>query len=182
MSSNPPDSKPNPFDQYQILIVDTARLSDRRQTVNTIYVSANSLLLGALALLIQQSAFKSLLLVILTILIAAAGFALCIDWRRLILNYRDLLRLRFKLLRELEDSIGFPFPIKTYDREDELLYKPKKTSKRITFFGFSAVETRIPTVFMLIYSVGGLLIIALTVLQATGTLVPLLKSLNLLPL
>lgn len=179
MAVNPPTSTSDPFSQYQVLIEDSARLSDRRQTVNNIYVSANSLLIGALALLIQVGGFKSALIGLLTVIIAVAGFTLCIDWRRLILNYRDLLRVRFTLLHDLEARPDFPFPIKTYHREDETVYSQHNARKRISFFGFSRVETRIPVVFMALYSIGAAVVIVFTVLQSLGVLDPLLKILNL---
>src|SRR5215467_6128049 len=77
------------FDQYQLLVEDTARLSDRRQTTNNIYLSANALLLGGVAILIQQNQ-KDILTIFLIVLIVIAGITLCLDWRRLIQSYREL--------------------------------------------------------------------------------------------
>jgi hypothetical protein len=72
---------------------DTARITDRRHNTNTLYLSANSLLLGGTALLAQRSGGADVfslflvILVILVILVAGAGMLLCHDWRLIILGY-----------------------------------------------------------------------------------------------
>jgi len=35
------------FEEYKLFVEDTARFTDRRQTVNNIYVAVNSIILGA---------------------------------------------------------------------------------------------------------------------------------------
>jgi hypothetical protein len=58
-------------------------------------------LLGAIAILAQQSGVKSLADILLIFLLVGAGIVLCIDWSRLIRNYRQLLALRFELLKQI---------------------------------------------------------------------------------
>src|SRR5215475_11577986 len=99
------------FRQYELIVEDTARISDRRQTINNLYLSANSLLLGGSAILVQQGSqntgFPSLLILPLVL---AGGF-LCADWWRLLRNYRKLLNLRYDLSKEIEARDDFPGPI-----------------------------------------------------------------------
>jgi hypothetical protein len=135
------------FEQYQLLVEDTARLSDRRQTINYIYLSANSLLLGGIAVLAQQSGGKNLAELFLIFLLVCAGMVLCFDWSRLIENYRKLLALRFDLLKKIEVRSDFPAPIQTYT-EEEVLY-PSDPGKRR--FGFTRVEVNLPLVFITLY-------------------------------
>lgn len=135
------------FQQYKLLVQDTARLSDRRQTANTPYLSANSLLLGGIALLVEQSQLKNTSHVFLVALVVIAGTFLCVDWRRMIGNYRKLINLRIELLKEIELGEGFPGPIKTYMRE-ETLY-PAAHKKRS--FGFTRMEANLPLVFGGVY-------------------------------
>jgi len=144
------------FKQYSLLVKDTARISDRRQTVNTLYLSANSILLGGAALLIQQSGLKSALLVFPVLIVAVAGTIFCLDWRRLILNYRELLKLRFKMLSLLEDDPGFTAPLKLYQAEGQELYNHQRHHRRILPFGFSRTELNIPIVFVGVYLVVGI--------------------------
>lgn len=181
MAMNPPDRTASPWDQYPFLIEDTARLSDRRQTVNTLYLSANSLLLGALAILIQQSKFQSVAIVLVVAVIAWAGVVICADWRRLIANYRELLKLRFRLLNELESRPDFFYLVKTFQRENEELYNPesKKRNPSLGLFGFSAVEEKIPGVFQFLYICGFLIAAALTVLVVSGVAGQFMRLLNI---
>lgn len=137
--------------QYSLLVKDTAKLSDRRQTINTLYLSANSILLGAVALLAAQSALKAGPLLLPAVLIALAGIPVCLDWRRLVRNARDLLKLRFELLHQIEELPGYSYPIKTYHEEDRLYKKPAAGQKE--HFGFSYIEINIPLVFIVLYVV-----------------------------
>lgn len=137
-----------PFKQYQLIAEDTARLSDRRQTINNLYLSANSLLLGGVAILVQQSDLKNGLPILLIIVLVAAGTFLSLDWWRLLGNYSKLLNLRFELLKELEERDDFPGPIAMYHREQKLY--PEGVKKRR--FGFTAVERNLPWIFISLYS------------------------------
>jgi hypothetical protein len=138
--------------QYNLLVKDTAKLSDRRQIINTLYISANSILLGGIALLAQQGGLKAGALLLPAILIAVAGIPLCLDWRKLVLNYKQLLELRFEMLRRIEALPGFNYPIKTYSEESEKLYKKPKGGQTV-LFGFSRIEVNIPLVFIALYLV-----------------------------
>jgi hypothetical protein len=135
------------FEQYQLMVEDTARLTDRRQTINNIYLSANSLLLGGIALLAQQSGVKNLADLFLVFLLVCAGMVLCFDWSRLIESYRKLLALRFDLLKKIEGRADFPAPIQTYT-EEEVLYPSDPGLRR---FGFTKVEVNLPLVFITLY-------------------------------
>ncbi|HEY7780719.1 MAG TPA: hypothetical protein VIC85_10965 [Ktedonobacterales bacterium] len=134
------------FEQYKLIVEDSARLSDRRQTINNLYLSANSLLLGGVAVLVQLSQLKNPLELLLIVLIAVAGSALCLDWRRVVPQYKRLLDLRFSILREMEESPDFPAPKKLYVTESARLYNQKGL-----FANFSDVESNIPVVFLVIY-------------------------------
>lgn len=138
--------------QYELLVTDTAKLSDRRQTINALYLSANSVLLGGIALLAQQGAIRSGALLLPAILIALAGIPVCLDWRKLVRNYKELLNLRFELLRQIEALPGFGYPIKTYHVESDKLYKLPSGGQKV-IFGFSNIEINIPLVFIALYIV-----------------------------
>ncbi|MFI5274013.1 MAG: hypothetical protein ACHQ4H_13345 [Ktedonobacterales bacterium] len=134
-----------------MLVQDTAKLSDRRQIINTLYISANSVLLGGIALLVEQSSLKNGALLLPVLLVAIAGTPLCLDWRRLILNYKALLDLRFKMLVRLEAMPDFTGAIKTYTEEGEKLYNRKTDGGQSVLFGFSRIEVNIPIVFICLY-------------------------------
>jgi hypothetical protein len=160
----------NPFAEYKLLMQDSARLSDRRQTVNNIYLSVNSVLLGGIALLAQQGNLRSLLVLAIVLVIAIAGSIICGDWQRLVHSYRELLNLRFAMLKSIESLEGFPYPIQIYHREDEALYHHAKLAKHVAPFGFSAVEEKLPYVFRNLYLFSGLFLFAATLVVRSGIL------------
>ncbi len=144
----------NVFEQYKLLVEDTARLSDRRQTVSNIYLSANALLASGIALLAVQSPNTELPLspLYLILLIVGGGIIFCREWWLLIQTYSELVKLRIDLLKELEGRDEFDTLIKIYHREDEL-YDPKirQEQKRKPLFGFSRIERRLPILFSGLY-------------------------------
>ena len=77
----PQPSEDPVFHQYKLLVDDSARFSDRRQTTNNYYVTANSILLGGIGLLLEQNAIRSLLGTSIAVIVAVAGFAVCSAWR-----------------------------------------------------------------------------------------------------
>lgn len=158
--------------QYNLLVKDTAKLSDRRQTVNALYLSANSILLGAVAVVAAQSGLKPGILLLPAVLIALAGIPLCRDWRKLVLSNKELVGLRIKLLHEIEENSAFTYPIQTYHREDVLYDNPRRG-----VFGFSSVEINIPLIFIALYIVAILGAIALEV----PNIVALLHGWGVLP-
>jgi hypothetical protein len=135
------------FRQYELIVKDTARLSDRRQTINNLYLSANSLLLGGSAILVQQGILNNGFPILLIFPLVLAGGFLCVDWWRLLRNYRKLLELRYVLLREIEARDDFPGPIATYVREEKLY----STDPRKSRFGFTRVELNLPWIFIALY-------------------------------
>lgn len=162
--------------QYSLLVKDSAKLSDRRQTINALYLSANSILLGAIAVLAAQSGLKAGILLLPAVLIAFAAIPLCLDWRKALLNYKRLLDLRFDMLRRIEALPEFTYPIKTYIEESDKLYT-KAQGGQAVLFGFSRIEVNIPPVFIALYVVAILGAIALEI----PNIVSLLHGWGVLP-
>ncbi|GEM_PF-2975489 len=150
------------FEQYQLFVEETARISDRRHSTSNLFLSVNSILLGAVALLIQQSADKhDALLLFLSALLVAPGLILCIFWYQFLLKYAHRLGLRFSYLSQLERN----YP-------DELL--PIYSNDKLRSQSFSHLEARIPLVFLATY----LLAIAGALAFLFGLLAPLQSLLH----
>jgi hypothetical protein len=151
------------FEQYQLFVEETARISDRRHSTNNLFLSVNSVLLGAVALLLQQSAGKSdtaTLVFFLALLLVLAGAILCVSWRRLLLSYGTRLRERFLYLHQLEQqypSLLLP----------AFSGRPRQLS-------FSRMEAGIPLVFLVTYflAVAGAVAFALGAFAPLQTLLP----------
>jgi hypothetical protein len=143
-----------PFEQYRLFVEANNRLSDRRHTTNNLFLSVNSILLGATALLIQQSTGKDdTLLLFLALLLIAAGFVLCIFWIQLMRGYESLLSYRFAYLRKLEA---------TYSTKILQVYTAQtKWREEHHVPSFTKVEARIPLVFLVTYLVAAVGAVAL---------------------
>jgi hypothetical protein len=142
------------FEEYKFFVDDTARFTERRQTVSNIYVGVNSLLLVAIGVLIKDLGARGLWPLLLPLPLIAAGVVVCLWWRQLIRKYKELVRLRIRTLRGMEAEM--PQSAKMYHVEDEL-YPRDKDDKMIPGQGlnFSDLEARLPVVFIVLYCIFG---------------------------
>ena len=123
---------------YQDYVASADAISGRRHAANSFFVTINTGLLGVTGYLGDEAGE-------LIWLTALAGILLSYTWRKLIQSYRSLNTAKFKVIHELEQNL----PFAAYDREwvhlkggkDSHLHSP-----------LSAVESRVPLVFMAIHS------------------------------
>lgn len=171
--AQPSHTQVKPWEEYQLFVDDTQRATERRQAVNNIYLSVNSLLLGAVALLVQLGGLDKPLFLPIVILIAVAGLFICGDWRRLIKSYRAYLNLRFDILRGMED--GFDNSVQMYHKE------ASKLGYSDPHHGFYKIEINLPIMFGVLYVVGALILIAATIIGQWGAIAPFLRHTFNLP-
>jgi len=126
------------FEQYKLYVEMADRISARRQTANSFFLSINTALLGFSGFVSAKDAGSYLWL------IATAGIALSYLWYRLIRSYRDLNTAKFKVVHEIEKRL----PLSPYNAEweamgrgeDPKLYKP-----------FTHIESGVPWVFVILH-------------------------------
>jgi hypothetical protein len=145
------------FEEYRLFVDDTARFSERRQTVSNIYVAVNSLLLAAIGILIKDLGARSPWTLLLPIPLIAAGILICLWWRQLIFKYKRLVGLRIDTLREMENGPGMESAAKMYHVEDTL-YPRNQDGSMVRGRGLSIadLEARLPLVFIGLYAIFGL--------------------------
>lgn len=144
----------NVFEQYHLIVEDTARLSDRRQTVSNIYLSANTLLASGIVLLALQGAPNNgpLPPLILIVLIVIGGTVLCVGWGQLIESYKELVGLRIEMLKDIERRPEFSDLTQTYILENALYDREQRQKiNKKPIFGFSRIEARLPRLFVILY-------------------------------
>jgi len=141
------------WDVYPLIWQETTKISDRRQTANTLYLSVNSVLLGAIALLAQQSKLQSITLLVVEGFVAVAGLFISRRWYRVLAKYQSLLKVRYKTLAEIEKMSGFPGAVHMFEIEDQ---HPET-------WGFSAIEQALPRTFIWLYLLGTALLILGTI-------------------
>ncbi|VVB64875.1 Uncharacterised protein [uncultured archaeon] len=140
----------NQLEEYKFFIDDTARFSERRQTISNIYMAVNSLLLTAIGLVVKDLAIQSYWNLFLTIPLVLAGIAVSLWWSQLIYRYKELVRFRIKVLRKMEDEMTNS--IKMYHLEDEL-YPVDANGNPIPGKGLnlSDIEGMLPKLFIILY-------------------------------
>jgi hypothetical protein len=142
------------FEEYKLIIDDTARFTERRQTISSNYVAINSLLLGGIGLLVKDIGMSGTWVLLVPIPLVAAGMAVSLWWRELTFRNKALVRLRMRILRDMETKLTGAECI--YHCEDEL-YPRDERDEQVAAKGisFSDLEGRLPLLFMVLYLVFG---------------------------
>ena len=93
----------------------------------------------------------------------------CQYWRQLIHRYKELVRLRIQILREMEDRI--PGSIQMYHREDSL-YPVNEDRQPLPGKGLnlSDLEARLPMLFITLYAILGVGLMLATLLVTVGVI------------
>lgn len=131
------------LDQYKLFVSTSETLVARRQTVNTFFMSINSLLLGAIGALMTQASWARVApLGVMTL--GVTGILLCIAWRRLVHSYRQLNAGKFRVIELLERHL----PASLFKAEWQALGAGK--DKRL-YRPFTRTEAVIPWLFVGLY-------------------------------
>ena len=147
------------YDEYKMLIEDTARFTDRRQNASTLYTSINSIFLAALAIIISDFDQQSDYALWAALVMIIAGIITSIYWRIYIVNYKKLSNIRFTVLKQMEQEPGMEKSIKIYEKERDLY--PKDDSAGL----FAIIEKRLPETFIAIYIFAVIVMVAVPLLQ-----------------
>lgn len=138
------------LEQYKLYVEMSDKVSERRNTANAFFLSANTLLItifgGFIAFNSSRETGISIAQLanspILGIVAGAAtvgGMVMCITWYRLITRYKYLNEQKFVVIHEIEEHL----PIKPYYAEAKI---PVKNTTAL-----SNTERRIPIIFGLMY-------------------------------
>jgi len=129
---------------YKIYVEMADRISRRRQTANTFFLTVNT---GIIALIGYITIDKQIGNTISFYwLVALAGICLCYSWYRLICSYKDLNSGKFKVIHEIEKLL----PISPYDAEWEAIGKGKDSKM---YLPFTRVEIIVPWFFLCLHAV-----------------------------
>jgi hypothetical protein len=126
------------LDQYKLYVEMADRISQRRATANTYFMSLNSAILAFVGYLTVRETTSELWL------IASAGVTLCFLWHRLIASYRDLNTAKFKVIHQIEKRL----PISPYDAEWIAMGEGKDPTR---YRPISHIEIGVPYVFMALH-------------------------------
>ncbi len=132
------------LEQYKLYAELTDRMGERRQTVNSFFLSINSALIAFLSISSILSTSQSSK--ILNYIIPLAGALLSFTWYMFIKSYRILASSKFQVLLEIEKML----PISPYHTEWEILEKGEKSSN---YLQFTLIESIVPWAFFIIYCI-----------------------------
>lgn len=125
-------------DQYKLYVEMTDRVSSRRLTANTYFLSVNTALLGYVAYIAKDNTDYLWLL-------GLAGVALCGLWHRIISSYRDLNTAKFAVIHEMEKLL----PLSPYAAEWEAAGKGKDSKK---YHPLTHIEVGVPIIFLVLHA------------------------------
>lgn len=143
MSQGEPEKAAQDKDEleiYKMLVEMADRVSERRQSANSFYLSVNTAIIGGAAYL-SQSAFGELG----TLAVSAAGIAICFLWVRSVVSYKSLNAAKFEVITALEDRL----PISPFKDEWAILDVDGDGKRHKPFH---RTEVLVPVVFMAVHA------------------------------
>jgi hypothetical protein len=142
------------LDLYKMMVASSEALVNRRQAVNTFFLTINGALLTAYGLVAQNIGTYRVSGAAL-IVIAFAGLVLCSAWRSLIISFGQLNRGKFKVINTVEKLL----PVSIYAAEWEALGRGEDAK---VYRSFTSREIYVPYVLAAIHGVA--LVVAVVVL------------------
>lgn len=129
------------LEQYKLYVEMANQVSSRRVQVNRFYISLLSGLLAFLSFVVSKQSFNNDSDFIL-IVISLVGILLCVVWFININSYKQLNKLKFTVIHEMEKML----PFACYDREWEIDKGSEKKYVRLTY-----IENYVPIIMMAPY-------------------------------
>lgn len=131
------------LEQYKIFLETSESLVNRRQTVNSFYVSANTVLVtvvGGLIAVLDSVSERAVLL----LMTGAVGIVLSVSWIGILNTYGTLNASKMKVISIIERHL----PAALYDTEWDVM-SDKLNSKK--YISFTDSEKKAPKAFMVLY-------------------------------
>jgi len=123
------------LDQYKLYVEMADKISERRQSANSYFLSVNSALLAFVGYVTTKETGDYLWL------LGIAGIALSYLWYRLIRSYRDLNAAKFLVIHAIERRL----PLSPYNAEWEAL---GKGNSPVLYKPVTHIELGVPWVFL----------------------------------
>ena len=144
------DNKDIIMQQYKMFVQTSEDLVSRKQSVNTFYVTLNSILLGGIVSILcalpDFLAGQSYLIFLLTIFLSVIGGVVCMSWITLLSSYGDLNKSKMAIIGCIEEHLA----LKLFDTEWAILTRTIGNKK---YKSFTVKEIGIAWVFLVMYAV-----------------------------
>jgi hypothetical protein len=139
------------FEEYKFFVESTQFLTERRQNAAQTYITVNTAIFTVLAFLAKDAGFRGWTLVLVSLPLIIVGLLVCLQWHRVITQYKSLIGWRYDQLMAMERAM--PDSYQMYVKEWEDFYKPQQGKKR---FGFSRLEVGLPKMLFGLYLIFGI--------------------------
>ena len=126
------------LDIYKMYVHLADKISERRQSANSFYLSINTAIVGLVSYF--KSGDKEQVAPEFYMLISVTGMLTCYLWYRLVQSYKQINSGKFKVIHQIEQNL----PLAPYDAEWEMLGRGKDPKK---YLPFTHIEILVPWVF-----------------------------------
>lgn len=123
---------------YKIYLSMADKISERRQSSNSFFLTINTVVIGLVSYL--QLGQNGKTGSIFFLMISIAGMIICYMWYRLVLSYQQINSGKFKVVHIIEQNL----PLAPYDAEWDILGRGEDSSK---YLPFTHIEKYVPWVF-----------------------------------
>ncbi|MEV0764250.1 hypothetical protein [Nocardia sp. NPDC050435] len=131
------------LDLYKLAVEMADRVSARRGTANSFFLSVQTAFVAVLGLA-DPRLTKSLWA---SVAVAVAGLALSATWWLQLKSYRDLNRAKFEVINKIEEEL----PVRVFSDEWAALRRDPVRSWRARYAELGVSERRVPFVFMAVH-------------------------------
>lgn len=128
------------LDQYRLYVEMADRISQRRTTANTYFLSVNSAILAFVGYITSKDSTSYMWL------LAIAGCLLTLFWYHIILSYRNLNTAKWQVVQSIEKRL----PISPYDAEWDAVQRGNNPK---LYRPISHIESWVPGVFFFLHVV-----------------------------
>jgi hypothetical protein len=128
------------LDQYKLYVEMADRISSRRATANSYFLSVNSAILAFVGYLTSKESIEYLWI------LSVAGMTLSYFWRALILSYKNLNTAKWLVVHKIEKRL----PISPYDAEWEAM---GRGSNPKLYRPLTHIELGVPYVFLALHGI-----------------------------
>lgn len=129
---------------YKTYVGTADKISERRQTANSFFLSINTAIVGLVSYL--QAGFTEKPFLGFYLVVSIAGMLICYMWYRLILSYKQINSGKFRVIHQMEEQL----PLSPYDAEWEMLGRGEDPKK---YLPFTHIEILVPWVFLGLHAV-----------------------------
>jgi hypothetical protein len=161
------------IEEYQAILENHAQLSARRQHVNDVYVSLNTIFLTALGILLLQSHLDSWWIFVVVSTVTFIIMPINIAWRAALRRYGNRLAVRYDYLREIEQEFRTRRGKVANQPEVGLFLRLKETGLHQSKKSNTHIEMQLALYFIYLYPIISLVVGVLVYLVEAHLIPPL---------